>query len=343
MSEKLITQEIGSFRKPEYLSRKFHSIEETDEYSTLCQKATDETLEIFKKAGLHNVGVGGEMYRWEMYEHFAKRVSSIEFYGLVRSFDNRYYKKGSVMGIPERKKPFHLEELEYLLRTTGKPLKVPITGAYTMMDWSFNEHYKGRRELAMRFAELIHEEIEKLQNAWNKSGRKEKLEIQIDEPATTTHPSEMDIVVDSMNASIEKFKNIEFTIHVCYSKDYRILYDRIPEMGFHGYNLEYANRDSVSVNKKIREGYEDLRYFREINDTLQEKRFIGLGVTDVHIDTIESPELIENRINYALDILEDPKLVRINPDCGLRTRSREVGFEKLLNMVEATKKVEEKM
>ena len=42
-------------------------------------------FETFKKAGLHNVGVGGEMYRWEMYEHFAKRVSNIEFYGLASS------------------------------------------------------------------------------------------------------------------------------------------------------------------------------------------------------------------------------------------------------------------
>ena len=343
MESSFITQEIGSFRKPQYLSGKFHSVEGTEEYAKLCQKATVETLETFDHAGLQNVGVGGEMFRWEMYEHFAKRVSNIEFYGLVRSFDNRYYKKGSVMGELKRTGPFHLQELEYLLKLTQKPLKVPITGAYTMMEWSFNEHYRSRRELAMKFAELIQEEIADLQEAWKRSGRKEKLEIQIDEPAATTHPSEMDIVVDSMNASLDKFKGIEFTLHVCYSKDYRILYDRIPEMGFHGYNLEYANRDSLSVNNKIREGYEDLRHFNSINETLSEKRFIGLGVTDVHIDTIESEELIEKRIEYALGILQDPKLLRINPDCGLRTRSREVGYRKLLNMVEATKAVDKKI
>ncbi|MHB1439909.1 MAG: methionine synthase [Cuniculiplasma sp.] len=343
MAAKLITQEIGSFRKPEYLSKKFHSIEGTQEYVDLSQKATVETLEVFDRVGLDNIGVGGEMFRWEMYEHLAKRVTNIEFYGLVRSFDNRYYKKGSVIGVPERKESFHREELEHVMKDTNKSIKVPITGAYTMMDWSFNEHYRSRRELAMKFADLIHQEIEDLQETWKKSGRREQLQIQIDEPATTTHPSEMDIVVESMNRSMEKFRDIEFTLHVCYSKDYRILYDRVPDMGFHGYNLEYANRDSLIVRKEEREGYDDLKYFKTINDTLKEKRFIGLGVTDVHIDTVESQELIENRINYALGILEDPSLVRINPDCGLRTRSREIGYEKLLNMVRATRNVEKDM
>lgn len=55
---------------------------------------------------------------------------------------------------------------------------------------------------------------------------------------------------------------------------------------------------------------------------------MGLGVTDVHIDYIEPVELIKDRINYALKILP-PELIRLNPDCGLRTRTREIGYEKL--------------
>ena len=36
------------------------------------------------------------IFRWEMYEHLAKYIDGIKFYGHVRSFDNRYYLKGSV-------------------------------------------------------------------------------------------------------------------------------------------------------------------------------------------------------------------------------------------------------
>ena len=343
MSYEFITQEIGSFRKPEYLSKVFHKIEGTSKYEELANQATLETLDLFDKAGIRNVGVGGEMFRWEMYEHFAKKVTGIEFYGLVRSFDNRYYRKGSVTKELERKEPLHTQEVEHLLKDTKKELKVPITGAYTMMDWSFNEHYDDRRKLALRFAEIINEEVREIYELWKKSGRKEKLQVQIDEPATTTIPEEMDLAVESMNRSMEGLRNIEFTLHVCYSKDYTILYDRAPEMGFQGYNLEYANRDTLSPKVLERQGYTDLKHFRKVNETMSEKKFIGLGVTDVHIDVVETVELIKKRIEYALKIVEDPDLLRINPDCGLRTRSREIGFEKLKNMTQATSELSDKI
>ena len=325
-----ITQEIGSFRKPDYLSKKFHTIEGQNEFYELARKATVETIDLFEKAGLENLGVGGEMFRWEMYEHLASNVGGLEFYGMVRSFDNRYYRKGSVVSEITRKNPFHVDELEYLLSQTKGKLKVPITGPYTMMDWSFNEYYKDRYETAMEFAKLLNEDMKELKKEWDKKYPGKKFEIQLDEPATTTHPDEMNIVVDSLNKSVEGIENVEFTIHVCYSRDYNLLYDVMNDIKIDGLNLEFANRDTLEsgISDDKRPGFNDLKYFNERNDG---KKFMGLGVTDVHIDYVEPVKLIEDRINYALKILP-PDLIRLNPDCGLRTRSREIGYAKLKNM-----------
>lgn len=342
MSENLfITQEIGSFRKPDYLSRKFHSIEGNEEFYNLAKKATVETLELFGKTGLENLGVAGEMFRWEMYEHLATNVGGLEFYGMVRSFDNRYYKKGSVVSPITRKHPFHLDELEFLLANTSGKLKVPITGPYTMMDWSFNEYYRDRRELANAYADAIKEEVVALKKIWEKARGNETLEIQIDEPAATTHPDEMDIVVESVNRSFDGVSGIEPTIHVCYSVDYRYLYNTLHDLKVKGLNLEYANRDKYSLGTSVeqRPGYADLKAFNEVNQTLSEPKFIGLGVTDVHVDYVEPVDLIRDRIEAAVKLVEDPALLRINPDCGLRTRSRQIGFDKLKNMVDATNQV----
>ena len=338
---KFITQEIGSFRKPDYLSRRFHQIQGTEEFNRLAEKATLETLGLFDQAGLMNVGVGGEMFRWEMYEHLANSLEGIEFYGLVRSFDNKYYKKGSVVSNIKRKSSFHGDELKFVIANTEKRLKVPITGPYTMMDWSFNEAYKSREDLAMAYADLINQEIRDLKKIWETRPGGEMLEIQIDEPAATTHPSEMDLVVDSVNRSIEGIQDTEFSIHVCYSRDYRLLYDRIPDLKLHGLNLEYANRDTMmtGVSDEARTGYEDIAYFSEINEEQYPRKFLGLGVTDVHINEVESVQLIRDRIEYAMAFIENPTNVRINPDCGLRTRSREIGYQKLKNMVEARNQV----
>ena len=343
MSDKniLITQEIGSFRKPEYLSRIFHSIEGKPEFSELAGKAALETLEIFHESGLMNSGIAGEMFRWEMYEYLARRIRNIEFHGKVRSFDNRYYNKGSVAGEISLTSSPHSEELELILKQTKVPLKIPVTGPYTMADWSFNDHYGSRLQLADAFADLIRGEIETIQRIWKKYRGDEVMQIQIDEPAATTHPSEMDIVIESVNRSVRGIKGLETSIHVCYSKDYRMLYDRLPELELNGLNLEYSNRDFLTpgTGPSARPGFNDIGYFSEINSTLSKPKFLGIGVTDVHIDTIESVDLIADRIRESLRYVEDPGLIRLNPDCGLRTRSREIGYEKLRNMSLARDKI----
>ncbi len=330
MNNYLISQEIGSYRKPEKLSSVFHKIYGTDEFYKLAEKATVETVKEFERVGLNNIGVGGEMFRWEMYEHQANRINGIKFYGPVRSFDNRYYKKGSIVEDMDIKESYHSDELKFLLSQNYENIKVPVTGPYTMMDWSFNEHYHDRYETAMAFAELLNKEMKDLKKLWDAKFPGKKLQIQLDEPATTTHPDEMNIVVDSLNRSVKNIDNCEFSIHVCYSSDYRLFYDVMNDINIDGLNLEFANRDTLEtgIEDSKRPGYQDLKYFSEFND---KKKFIGLGVTDVHIDYVEPVQLIKDRINYTLNILP-PELIRLNPDCGLRTRSREISYQKLKNM-----------
>ena len=46
---------------------------------------------------------------------------------------------------------------------------------------------------------------------------------------------------------------------------------------------------------------------------------------------------MRDRILYAVSILGDPERVQVNPDCGLRTRSWDVAYEKLASMVEGAR------
>lgn len=331
--DKLITQEIGSFRKPDYLSNVFKKERDQEKLRRLKERATLETLELFDKAGLTNVGVGGEMYRWEMYEHPAQRLEGVEFHGLVRSFDNRYYRKGSVVSDLAVREHWHNDELEFVMANTGKEIKMPITGPYTLMDWSFNEHYTDRYELLMEFARVVNGEIRSMKEVWSRANPGKKFQVQIDEPAATTHPDEMDIFVESINESIRGIDGLETSLHVCYSTDYRILYEVSEDLKIDGYNLEFANRDTLEAGT----GDVERRAYASLKDFVENEgnKFIGVGVTDVHTDLIEPVELIIDRIAYAEKIIDDPTRLRINPDCGLRTRSREVGFQKLKNMVTA--------
>ena len=71
------------------------------------------------------------------------------------------------------------------------------------------------------------------------------------------------------------------------------------------------------------------------------KFFLGLGVLDIHTDFVESPELVRDRILYAVEVFGDPARIHVCPDCGLRTRSWDVAYEKLRALVEGCRLAEE--
>jgi len=91
---------------------------------------------------------------------------------------------------------------------TQKPMKGMLTGPYTIMDWSFNEYYKDREATCMALAQVIRKEVEALISAGAKL-------IQIDEPACSVRPSELPLVIQSMNVVTEGLPAYFFT-HICY-------------------------------------------------------------------------------------------------------------------------------
>jgi 5-methyltetrahydropteroyltriglutamate--homocysteine methyltransferase len=268
-----------------------------------------------------------------MYEHAIRNSEGFEFYGQVRSFDDRYYRKAACVGKAGFKKPYHLDEFRYVKDHARSAIKVPVTGPYTLAEWSFNEYYQKRltgkyadlgkvkaeakRDLILDIAkEMLRPNLQVLVEAgadW----------IQIDEPALTTKPTEVPLFVEAFNECVTGLR-CKFSVHICFS-DYKLLYPYI--LGLKNCSqlaLEFANRDDES-----RKAYDELKLLNQVGDT----REIGLGIVDVHTDTLESPELIRDRILYASKILGKPERIYVNPDCGLRTRTWDVAYAKLTNMV----------
>ena len=121
----------------------------------------------------------------------------------MRAFDNKYYSKAAVVGPIALKEPYHNEEFAFLKDVARAELKVPITGAYTIGDWSFDERYFTEHDLRVPHAE---------RKALRKGGRRQlivdvarnmirpNLEaliglgarwIQLDEPGGSTEPDEL--------------------------------------------------------------------------------------------------------------------------------------------------------
>jgi 5-methyltetrahydropteroyltriglutamate--homocysteine methyltransferase len=288
-------------------------------------------IRFLESAGLARV-YDGEARRVEMYEHAVRQMRGFELLGHVRSFDNKYYRKAAATSEVGVDRPYDVEEFDFVRSHAQAVPKLPVTGPYTIVDWSFNEYYLGRqggwmgREARARarrefVVDVARNAIRPTLAAMIDRGCRV---IQIDEPAAGTHPQEAALVAEGFNAATDGL-DAEFSMHICFS-DYRSLFPAILEAKrCRQWAWEFANRDTEE-----NDAYALLGLLREFGDTRQ----VGLGVVDVHRDAVESPETVQGRIERATRILGDPTRIWVNPDCGLRTRSLEVAYRKLSNMVE---------
>jgi 5-methyltetrahydropteroyltriglutamate--homocysteine methyltransferase len=297
-------------------------------------------LRLEESAGL-DVVYDGEQQRTEMYDWAVSHTNGFERRGSVRAFDNKYYTKAAVVGPISLRAPFHNAEFAYLVSVAEAELKIPVTGAYTIADWSFDERNgtpenlfqpasdrrrqrkAARREFVLALArDLVRPNLEALISLGARW-------IQVDEPGASTEPHELDLFVDSFNASVEGL-NARFSTHLCFS-DYHLFFPAIERMSqCRQFAVGFANYDSreLGTSEAARPGYLVIRKFRD----LPYQPALGLGVLDIHSDFIESPELVRDRVLYAVKVFGDPNRIHVTPDCGLRTRSWKVAYDKLRNM-----------
>jgi 5-methyltetrahydropteroyltriglutamate--homocysteine methyltransferase len=296
-------------------------------------------LALLEHAGL-DVVYDGEQRRSEMYDHAVRHADGFERRGSVRAFDDRYFSKAAVVA-PPRLREDDVAEFRFVRERAGAAVKVPLTGPYTIVDWSYDEHYlaAGRPRAAARrafaldvAAGVLAPNVAALVAAgaeW----------IQVDEPAAAAKPHETALMVEAVNRALRGVA-AQRSVHVCFS-DYRSLWPAVCGLeDCHELQLEFANRDSRALGTRAedRPGYaEVLPLFRTPGSP-----GVGLGVVDVHTDEIEPAELVRDRILFAARLL-GPERIEVNPDCGLRTRTWEVAYEKLARMVEGTRMAEEEL
>ena len=317
----LLTSTIGSFPKPaELRSARRQFAEEEIEASDLREieeRAVRDVLKLQEEIGI-DLLVDGEMDRGDMTTYFAERLEGMEISGLVRSYGNRYYRKPVIVDEIRRIAPMTVERWRFAQGATSKPVKAILTGPYTLMDWSFDEHYPSREACCMALAEVVREEAADLVAAGVR-------DLQIDEPAISVRPDELDLAtraLDMVTADLDP--RVRTWTHICYG-EFGPVMERILELPVVGLLLELSNS-----------GFDMLTAL----GGLPEGKLLGAGVVDVHSKTVETSQQIRERIEHVLDVLP-PERVWINPDCGLKTRAPEESRAKLAAMVAATRAVRE--
>lgn len=308
-------------------------------------------LRLLEAIGVHQV-YDGEAQRKEMYqgvvEHVKgmqeldRQVSFVTKAGFPNTFVPYMYVHPLSIG-----QPLHDEEVKNIVLDAIYPVKVPITGAYTLGTWSDlgrfpqdlmpqgMKHSQARHKV---MEELVYSFADKVINPTLKElAQQDIYRLQIDEPNASAFYGQEEILYEATRRSVAGVaganggrggKEVELGIHICFSKDYGTIavIARIPEIKF--LTLEIANRDTP-----------DHRAYREVIQAFESAGYQGkycVGVLDVHTDELESPELIKERLLYTAELVGSQR-IEAAPDCGLRSRTLTMAVQKLQRLVEGTR------
>ena len=318
----LLTTVVGSYPKPTWLGRAREWLDDdaVDFDAADFAEATDDAARLVteehERTGL-DVVVDGEMRRTEMVEYFAERIDGYAFNGPVKVWGHNYFDKPSIVDAVAYDEPWLVDEYAFTASVAERPVKVPITGPYTLARWSFNEHYDDTEAAAFALAELVNQEVAALVEAGARY-------IQVDEPALAQREDDHQVVGECLERIVAEVPDdVRLALHVCYG-DYSRIYPELLDFPVHEYDVELANGD-----------FDQLDVFTEPAFT----KDFAMGVVDVHDARVESVDEIAARIRKGFAVVP-PERLTVSPDCGMKLLPRPVAAAKLTNMVAAARQVE---
>jgi len=202
---------------------------------------------------------------------------------------------------------------------TRHPLKFTLTGPHMLCKTLLDHHYRDRESLALAIAQVLASQVASI----------DAQVIQVDEANISGHWHEGEWAAEAINVVLDAAKKAgERGVHVCFGN----YGGQSIQSGEWKNLLAFLNRlrcDHVVLEFAFR-GYDELVHFR---DGLDPRIGIGLGVIDVKVNTVETPELVARRIDHAVRTVGEGRIKWVHPDCGFWMNKRSVADRKMEALV----------
>ncbi len=287
----------------------------------LAEAQDDATIMAIKAqedAGLDIIS-DGEIRRESYSNRFATALDGVDLDNPGMALDRSGHPNPvpRVVGKISRRHAVGVRDLQFLRRHTQRRVKVTVPGPFTMSQQAQIDYYGGSREqAAMGYASALNDEIRDLFNAGADV-------VQIDEPYMQARPEEARTYgLTALNRALENIVGTT-AVHICFG------YAAIIHVRPSGYSFlpELSECRCAQVSIETAQSGLDCAVLK----SLPNKKII-LGVIELASHTVESPELVAERIRRALPYVNPADLL-IAPDCGMKYLPREVAFGKLKAMV----------
>ncbi len=222
--------------------------------------------------------------------------------------------------------PVEVRDVEFLRANTDRKIKITLPGPFTMAQQVVDEHYRDLEAMTLAFADAVNMEVRALAEAGADV-------IQLDEPWLRNNPeAARRFAVKAIDRALAGL-TCETALHLCFG--YAQLVANKPQ-GY-AFLAELAQSSARAISIESAQPKIDLGVLRE----LQGKQVI-LGVIDLGDKTVESPEVVADRLRAALKHVAPEQLIAA-PDCGMKYLPRSVAFGKLKAMVEGAEIVRKEL
>lgn len=297
--------------------------------------ATKVVFQIQELAGI-DVVADGELYRWDvnhpetngMIEYFIRPLDGIrtaitrrdivEFRSMA-GMGFRVVPAGVVEGPIEEGTLMLSDDYRRARACTNHAMKFTLTGPHMLSKTLMDHHYGNLPELARALAQALAAQVAEL----------DPEVIQIDEANITGHPDEAEWAASAINVVLDATSQAkEKGVHLCFGN----YGGQTIQKGTWQKLIGFINRlhcDHVVLEMAFR-GYDELQYFR---DELDPRIGLGIGVIDIKVNSVETPELVAQRIAQAARMVGSDRIKWVHPDCGFWMNKRGIADRKIAALV----------
>jgi 5-methyltetrahydropteroyltriglutamate--homocysteine methyltransferase len=274
-----------------------------------------------ERAGL-DIITDGEQRRESYSNRFATALEGIDIDnpGSTINRSGKPIPVPRVVGKIRRKHAVEARDVKVLRASTDRQIKATVPGPFTMGKQVQDDFYRDEEAMTMDYAVAVNAEIKDLFAAGADI-------VQVDEPWMQQHPDRARAYgVKALDKALEGVTGT-IAVHLCFG--YAAVVHEKPS----GYSF-LAELDGCKAQQVSVEAAQP-RLDYSVLSKLPSKTVI-LGVIDLSDLTVETPEIVADRIRRALPYVSPERMI-VAPDCGMKYLPREVAFAKMVAMVEGAR------
>lgn len=317
---RILTTTVGSYPIPDWLT-----LLPTEQ--TLID-ATRVVFDTQRQCGI-DLPTDGELYRFDvnhpdtngMIDHFVRRLAGIKTEvgwretSAFRERNEMRFRRRPAGVVTQAISPGSLNlpsDCERARDVAGGRFKFTITSPYMLARTILDEHYRDFPKLVMAIADVIADQMGALTCDC----------VQIDEANIPGNVGDASLAAQAMNRIFDQVQ-VEKATHLCFGN----YGGQTIQQGSWAAMVPFLN--SLHCNHLILEmahrAPDDLQALRDIDPRIA----LGVGVVDVKINHIETPDEIAAAIQRAEKLLGLGRVRYVHPDCGLWMLKRSVADRKL--------------